>query len=94
MPGTRPDHAGPRLVAVGSATPPTSYSQQELLEIFQVEDPRIRSLFLNGGIQRRYLTLPPELADGTRLSETQGDLLRKHATSGVSIRARKPSRSA
>ncbi|GAA2591371.1 3,5-dihydroxyphenylacetyl-CoA synthase DpgA [Streptomyces axinellae] len=87
MPGTRPDRAGPRLVAVGSATPPTSYSQQELLEIFKVEDPRIKSLFLNGGIQRRYLTLPPELADGTRLSETQGDLLRKHATSGVSIGA-------
>ncbi|NEY35710.1 type III polyketide synthase [Streptomyces sp. PRKS01-65] len=85
MRGTRPGQAGPRLVAVGSATPPTSYTQRELLEIFRVEDPRIRSLFLNGGIQRRYLTLPPELPDGTRLAETQGELLAKHLTSGVAI---------
>lgn len=63
--------APPRLVGVGTATPPTSYSQRDLLERFKVDDPRIRSVFLNSAIERRHLTLP----DGV---ETQGQLLDRH----------------
>ncbi|HTF67628.1 MAG TPA: hypothetical protein VK638_33610, partial [Edaphobacter sp.] len=46
------------IAGVGTATPPASYSQMELVDIFDVKDRRIRSLFLNSAIDRRCLTLP------------------------------------
>ncbi|HEX6344777.1 3,5-dihydroxyphenylacetyl-CoA synthase DpgA [Umezawaea sp.] len=84
----RPVHVKPKVVGVGTATPPFSYTQQEVLDIFKVEDPRIRSVFLNSAIDRRFLHLPPELPDGTRSTETQGELLRKHREDGIDMGAR------
>ncbi|PPK66534.1 type III polyketide synthase [Actinokineospora auranticolor] len=88
----RPDAAGPRtatpparLVGIGTATPPTSYSQRDLLDIFGISDPRVRSVFLNSAIERRFLTLPPEAQDGSRLLEEQGALLAKHKRQGVEM---------
>jgi polyketide synthase Type III len=78
----------PRIVGVGTALPPFSYSQQELLDIFDITDPRIRSVFLNSAIERRYLTLPPDGADGRKVVETQGELLRKHREHGIDMGAR------
>jgi polyketide synthase Type III len=88
-----PDHSLPahdraRLIGVGTAVPATSYSQQDLLEIFQIEDPRIRSVFLNSAIERRFLTLPPEDGAGGRVLEEQGALLAKHKRQGVEMGAR------
>ncbi|MGW4060039.1 3,5-dihydroxyphenylacetyl-CoA synthase DpgA [Amycolatopsis sp. NPDC004747] len=80
--------AGVRITGIGTATPATSYSQQELLDIFGVTDPRIRSLFVNSAIDRRFLVLPPENPDGTRRHETQGELLAKHRTHGMELGAR------
>src|SRR5262245_14497450 len=67
-----------QIAGVGTAVSATSYTQQEVLESFQVTDPKVRSVFLNSAIQRRYLTLPDPLTDGTRVPESQGDLLDKH----------------
>ncbi|QFU89623.1 Alpha-pyrone synthesis polyketide synthase-like Pks11 [Amycolatopsis sp. YIM 10] len=78
----------PAIVGTGTAVPAFSYSQEELLEVFRIEDPRIRSVFLNSAIERRFLTLPPEEADGTRRLETQGELLAKHRASGIEMGAR------
>jgi polyketide synthase Type III len=78
-------YTAPRIVGVGIATPPSSYTQHELVDLFRVRDPRIRSLFLNSAIERRSLRLPPELPDGTRSTETQGELLRKHRDSGLDM---------
>lgn len=78
----------PRVVGSGVATPPNSYTQQDLLDIFQVTDPKIRSIFLNSSIERRFLTLPPKLPDGTRAQETQGALLAKHREQGVDMGSR------
>lgn len=74
-----------RIMSVGTAVPSTSYTQEELLSVFDVTDPRIRSVFLNSAIERRHLTLPPRDPDGTPHAETQGDLLRKHTSSGLAI---------
>ncbi|ADH67168.1 Alpha-pyrone synthesis polyketide synthase-like Pks11 [Nocardiopsis dassonvillei] len=76
------------IVGVGTAVPPTSYSQDELLEIFDIRDPRIRSVFRNSAIDRRHLTLPPEGPDGGRVMEVQGELLDKHRRQGVDMGAR------
>ena len=50
----------PKLRGIGTAVPATSYSQQELLDVFGITDSRIRSVFTNSAIDRRFLTLPPE----------------------------------
>ena len=87
-PGTDLKTAGVKIIGVGTATPPDSYSQSELLDIFRVSDPRVRGVFLNSAIDRRHLVLPPLGPDGTRLMETEGQLLAKHREQGVAMGAR------
>jgi alkylresorcinol/alkylpyrone synthase/polyketide synthase Type III len=74
---------GAQIIAVGTANSPHSYSQAEILEMFHVTDRRIRSTFLNGGIKRRFLTLPAADDNGIRPDENQSQLLDKHRTGGV-----------
>ena len=52
---------GPRILAVGTAVPPTSFTQDELIDIFGYTDPRHRNLFRQSGIERRHF-----FVDGTR----------------------------
>jgi 3,5-dihydroxyphenylacetyl-CoA synthase len=78
-------HFDTRILGVGCATPGTAYTQEELLEIFNIQDRRARSLFLNSAIERRYLTLPAPAADGSFPDETQGELLSKHRTSAIEM---------
>jgi polyketide synthase Type III len=78
----------PRIAGVGTAVSGEFYSQQELLDAFRIEDPKVRSIFLNSAIQRRYLSLPPQTGDGTRAIEDQGDLLAKHKALAVDMGAR------
>lgn len=75
----------PRITAVGTGVPPDSYSQQDLLKLFAIEDERIRSVFLNSAIDRRHLVLPPLGPDGARSTESQGELLRKHVDTGLAM---------
>ncbi len=74
-----------RIAAVGTAVAGESYSQRELLEILCITDPKIRSVFLNSAIDRRYLSLPPPADDGTRAIEAEGDLLDKHKALAVDM---------
>jgi 3,5-dihydroxyphenylacetyl-CoA synthase len=76
-----------RISSVGTAVPPDSYTQEEVLGEFHITDPKIRSLFLNSGIARRNLILPPRGPDGARTTETQGQLLRKNLVNGMAIGA-------
>jgi polyketide synthase Type III len=85
LPRTAP---APRIAGVGTAVGADSYSQSELLEIFRITDPRVRSVFLNSAIERRYLSLPAAGDDGTRAHEAQGDLLAKHKALAVDMGAR------
>ncbi|AQZ69234.1 type III polyketide synthase [[Actinomadura] parvosata subsp. kistnae] len=73
------------IAGVGTATSGTSYTQAELLDLLGVEDPKMRSLFLNSAIERRHLTLPPPAAAGGRAAESQGDLLEKHKRVAVEM---------
>src|SRR5262249_44878036 len=75
----------PNIVGVGTATAGTSYSQQQVLDAFQVSDRRIQSLFLNSQIGRRYLTLPEADQNGVRRTETQAELLDKHRRVGIEL---------
>jgi 3,5-dihydroxyphenylacetyl-CoA synthase len=77
--------SAPRIVAVGTAVAGQPYSQRELLDIFRITDPKVRSVFLNSAIQRRYLSLPPLADDGTRAVEAEGDLLDKHRALAIDM---------
>lgn len=85
---TGPGGPTPRILGVGTAVPGHSYTQAELLDEFDVTDPKIRSIFLNNAIERRYLTLPPEGPTGIRQPETQGQLLAKHRVQGLDMGSR------
>ncbi|MER5527212.1 3,5-dihydroxyphenylacetyl-CoA synthase DpgA [Streptomyces sp. NPDC002677] len=80
-----PARRPPRIVGVGTSVPATTYTQRELLDLFAITEPRIRSVFLNSAIERRGLTLPPPGPDGTPRAESQGELLRKHVTQGLAM---------
>ncbi|MFI0479437.1 3,5-dihydroxyphenylacetyl-CoA synthase DpgA [Actinomadura sp. 9N215] len=66
----------------------SAYSQEDVLEEFGINDAKVRSVFLNSAIQRRFLTLPEPGADGVRVQETQGELLGKHKRLAVDMGAR------
>jgi 3,5-dihydroxyphenylacetyl-CoA synthase len=66
------------IVGVGTAVSATSFSQQDLLDAFAISDPKVRSIFLNSAIDRRFLAVPPPARDGTPAPETQADLLDRH----------------
>jgi 3,5-dihydroxyphenylacetyl-CoA synthase len=75
----------PRIVGVGTANPPTSYSQDEVLQLYRIEDRKLISLFRGSHIDRRYLHLPEPGPDGIPHDEPQGELLRKHRTDGIEL---------
>jgi polyketide synthase Type III len=74
----------PRLMSVGTANPPDRWRQEDLLERFRVDDPRIRSLFTSSHIRTRHLYLPEPGPDGTP-GESQGALLAKHLRGALEI---------
>ncbi|MEU9246411.1 3,5-dihydroxyphenylacetyl-CoA synthase DpgA [Streptomyces sp. NPDC048385] len=77
----------PRITGVGTAVPPASYSQQDVLDAFAISDPKITSVFRNSAIDRRHLRLPEPGTDGVRGPESQGDLLDKHKRGAVEMGA-------
>lgn len=74
-----------RIIGVGTAVSGTPVSQPELLNLMDVTDTRVRSVYLNSAINRRYLTLPPPGDEGRRVAEPQGDLLDKHKRLAVEM---------
>ena len=74
-----------RMVGVGTAATGTPVSQAELLDLLDIDDPRIRSVYLNSAIDRRHLTLPAPGAGGRRHPEPQGELLAKHKRLAVEM---------
>ena len=72
------------MLSVGTANPPERYRQEDIIDLFEVPDPRIRSLFHSSHIQTRHLYLPPPDRQGIP-SETQGELLAKHLRGALEI---------
>lgn len=75
---------GPRIVSVGTATPPRKYTQDDVLELFQERDPKIRSLFHNSHINYRHLYFRDPV-DGRMVEETNQELLDKHLHGALEI---------
>lgn len=75
----------PRIVSVGTANPPTTYTQQEILDLFRCEDPKIRQFFTASHIRQRHLVLPRPLPDGSVPDEDGAALLDKHLRTSLEI---------
>lgn len=74
----------PRILGIGCANPPNRYTQQEVLDLFNTTDPRIKSLFLSSHIKSRHLYLP-EARNGVIEAETQDELIAKHKKYGLEL---------
>ena len=74
----------PRMLSIGTANPPDSYSQEDIVARFDVPSPAIRSLFRSAHIRKRHLYLPEANEDGVP-EETQGELLDKHLAGALEI---------
>ncbi|WP_432841797.1 3,5-dihydroxyphenylacetyl-CoA synthase DpgA [Dactylosporangium sp. CA-092794] len=74
-----------RITGAGTAVTGRPYSQQELLDLIGITDPKITSVFRNTAIRRRFLTMPDCGPDGRPRIEAQGELLAKHRRSAVDM---------
>lgn len=74
----------PRLCAIGTANPPDRYRQEEVLNLLNPQDKRVRSLFLSSHIQTRHLCLPP-IMHGERQAEGPDALIAKHKREGLKL---------
>lgn len=77
-------HSLPRILSIGTANPSTKVSQEDILELFKVENPAVRSLFTASHIDSRYLYLPPRTDDGIP-QESQAELLQKHRMGALEL---------
>ena len=72
------DLTGPRIISVGTANPPTTYTQQDLLKLFDCDNRTVRRFFENSHIRKRHLVLPAPGPDGKVAKEDGATLLAKH----------------
>lgn len=75
---TQSDRHDPVIASIGTSHPPRGYSQERLLELFSVNDRRIRSMFTNSHIGNRFLYLPEPTETGQMPGETSLELANKH----------------
>ncbi len=76
----------PRILAIGTANPPTKVTQQDILDRFDVQNPVVRRIFQASHIQTRHLYLP-DATDGVP-NESQADLLKKHRKGALDMGGR------
>ena len=74
----------PRILSVGTAVPHTYYTQQDILDLFRVENPVVRSIFTASHIKGRHLYLPEPNEQGEP-TETQQQLLAKHRKGSLEL---------
>ncbi len=68
----------PRLSAIGTAFPGRRYLQTDIVDLFNISDPKARRFFTNGYIHSRNLVLPEPSADGSLPDEPPAALYAKH----------------
>lgn len=74
-----------QILGVGTATPPNAYTQQEVIDMFNITDKRTQMVYLNSSIEKRYLSLPEYCEVNGYQDETQGQLLTKHKAQAIEV---------
>ncbi|MBI4467221.1 MAG: type III polyketide synthase [Acidobacteria bacterium] len=80
------DQNHPRIVSVGTATPPFRFTQDEVLRLLGYDRPIAREIFLNSDIEVRYLHVDP--ARVTTPDEEDLDVLHRRYREGALLIAR------
>ncbi|OAD23746.1 chalcone and stilbene synthase domain protein, partial [Candidatus Thiomargarita nelsonii] len=75
----------PRLITIGTQTPPQKYTQSEILALFDITDKKINKIFSHSHIKSRHLCLPKPNLDGSIPDESQAELLQKHQRVALEI---------
>ncbi len=75
---------GPRILSIGTATPPNKYTQDEVLDMFQETDEKIRRVYNGGHIETRHLYLEKP-AEGAIREETNQELADRHLNGALEI---------
>jgi predicted naringenin-chalcone synthase len=70
-----------QILSIGTATAKRKYTQHEVVDMFEIDDPRKRAIFTNSAIKERGLSLP----DAPKQNETQAELLAKHRKQAVAM---------
>ena len=73
--------SSPYILSVGTATAAVKYTQEQIVDLFGIEDSRKRSIFTNNAINERGLCLPGSIED----SETQAQLIEKHSSQAIKM---------
>ena len=74
-----------RLLAVGTAVPESTYTQQEILDLFGVTDQKTKKIFHHSHIRKRHLCLPDVGSDNNISEESHTELLAKHKKHSVEL---------
>ena len=82
---TGPESSKPRIVSVGTANPSTTYTQDQLLALFEVDDPQIRRFYEHSHIHKRHLVLPSKDETGCMPKEDGATLLKKHRDTSIDV---------
>ncbi len=82
---TTPPGPLPRLIAVGTANPQTTYTQQDLLDLFRCDNELVRRFFESSHIRKRHLVLPAPGPGGEVPREDGTTLLAKHKRESLRI---------
>jgi polyketide synthase Type III len=77
----------PRIVSVGTTNPPDEYTQLDLVDLFNADDPRLVQFFTNSHIKKRHLVLPRPDENGEIPDEDGEALLDKHRHWSVTLGA-------
>ena len=85
---SRQSPPAPRIISVGTANPHSTYTQQDLLELFGCDDRTIRRFFENSHIRKRHLVLPDRGPDGRVPDEDGARLLDKHLATSLEVAPR------
>jgi predicted naringenin-chalcone synthase len=77
----------PRVLSIATSNPGQPYTNEQLIELFDINDSKLVNHFRNSRISRRYLTLPPAGTDGRVGSESSAELAAKHKREAVAAGA-------
>ncbi|MEF3077207.1 3,5-dihydroxyphenylacetyl-CoA synthase DpgA [Methylobacter sp. Wu1] len=77
----------PRVIGLGTANPDTCYDQTVIADMFGHKQARIKKLFENSHIRKRFLYLPEPGEDGLIEQEDSATLQKKHLSGSLEMGA-------
>jgi predicted naringenin-chalcone synthase len=75
--------SAPRVLSIATTNPGQAYTNDQLIELFDVNDSKLVRLFRNSRISQRYLELPQASPNGRIEAESSAELAAKHKRGAV-----------